>query len=89
MVDVDEKVLREELIEIYEGFLKNPHNEVINREASKMDDKFSGLVNQGFVSENIEIAISNLTILIQYGCGVYEDNYIKELAQKILKSLKK
>lgn len=83
--------MRAELIEIYEGFLKNPNNPIIQREAYRM---YTDYMNAGsLLKEDIGGAVNFLSAIIQYKDGYQDGTYdreeMKQSAREILKRLKK
>ena len=80
--------MKVELIEIYEGFIKNPNNPVIQREAYKMYADYSTATDI-LLNEPISISINFLSEIIQYNTGIFDKEEIKQSAREILKELKK
>ena len=87
-MEVNEQQLKEDLLEVYEGFLKNQKNIVIKELAIKLSNDYNGLVGTGLVSENLNLAIGSLTDIIQYGLGTFDDDILIRLAHEILDILK-
>ena len=85
--ELDVQKMIEGLIEIYEGFLKNPNNPVIQKEAYKM---YTYYMNAGsLLKEPISTSIGFLSEMIQYMDGIFDRDELKQSAKEILKDLKK
>ena len=98
MNKINFKELKNELIFIYEEFLKNPENKDIQKEAKCYETQFGGLstYNDYLKSEpipkNIEKALNWLSALYQYGLWgekhELSDEKIIYESKEILKNLK-
>jgi len=96
---IDFKKMKEELIELYENFLKTPEDKFIQEKAIKYDKCFGGLqayndyLKSQPVPQEIEMALRGLSAIYQY--GLWEDTHdlsngkIICKSKKILKELKK
>ena len=97
--ELDVQKMREELIKIYEGFLKNPENKKIQHISTKYDEIYGGLASYNeilvkkVVPEDIKMALDGLSTIYQYGSWgpehAFSNRKIIKRATEILQSLKK
>ena len=91
----DNQKLREELINLYEEFIKNPENPEIMKKLEKAEGKYSGLIVYKDIVEDLPYteevirAISELPFSIQYGLGTFSKGDLILKAKEVLKELKK
>ena len=91
-VIIDFQVMKKELIELYESFLKNPENELIRKKIIAYDSAFLGLSGALHTPKMIEYALNRLPLLCQYGLwkdghAFSNQNIISE-AREILEKIK-
>jgi len=96
--DFNEEEMREELIQLYENFLKNPEDNFVIKKIISYERKYGGLpiyndyLKSQPIPQDIEIALNWLSSMNQF--NKYKDNHplandkILERAKKILKELK-
>jgi hypothetical protein len=95
----NEKEMREELIQLYEDFLKHPEDKFVIQRIISYEKKYGGLstyndyLKSKPIPQDIETALNWLSSMSQF--NKYEDNHplandkILERAKKILIELKK
>lgn len=94
------KKIKKELLEVYEGFLKNPKDKSVHKKAIFYDKNYGGLTSYNdilvkkVVPEDIEKAINGLSTIYQYGMWeegheAFSNDKIMNSAKKILENLKK
>ncbi len=88
------KNLRSELLEIYEGFLKDPKDSSIHSRAVSYDrehgnlPEYNEILAKEPVPQEIDEAIRTLFKIYQYGDGIFDDSETIDSAKKIVKRLR-
>ena len=82
--EVNETELKSILVGIYKKYIANPKDKDFHEEAMQIHRKYMHLVGHGFVSNEVETSISNLTEIVQYGKGTINDKEMMEYAKEIL-----
>ena len=84
-IKIDKAEMKQELAKVYERFVEYKTNHEI---AMKKHNKYMHIVGHGFIPEKLEISISNLTEISQYGAGTQDDEDLIKYAKEILPYLK-
>ena len=85
---IDEAKMKQELAKVYERFIEHPEDKSNYKIAMKKHNKYMHIVGHGFIPEKLEISISNLTEIAQYGAGSQDDEDLLNYANEILPYLK-
>lgn len=91
--EFNEEKIREELLELYEEFLKNPRDASIRDKMIAYDRRYGNapylneILKKKVISDDVANALNSVSAVFQYGMGIRNDKELLEMAKKALKEL--